>query len=60
MALANRKGKKIKVLKTQLKWHDREEHVSRFPTVQATRQMKLHIKSYKRSKFWSTQPSQRG
>jgi hypothetical protein len=35
------KGKKFKVLKTQLKWHDREEHITRFLTVQTTRQTKL-------------------
>jgi hypothetical protein len=60
MALADRKRTKIKVPKIQLKLHDREERVARFPMTQTTRQTELWIKSYKRSKFWSTQPNQRG
>jgi hypothetical protein len=54
MALTDRKGKKFKVPKTQLKWLDREECVTIFPTTQTTHQTELQIKRYKKSKFWST------
>jgi hypothetical protein len=53
MASTNNKGKKIKVFKTQLKWNDREERITRFLTTQMNRQTELGIKSYKQSKIRS-------
>jgi hypothetical protein len=54
MALSGKEREKIKVPKTSLKQHDREEHVTSFLTTQMARQTELQIKSYKRSKFSQT------
>jgi hypothetical protein len=47
------KGENFKFSKTWLKWHDREERITRFLTAQTTRQTELRIERYKRSKFKS-------
>jgi hypothetical protein len=60
MASAGKEREKIKVPKTQLKQDDREERITSFPTTQMAHPTKLRIKSYKWSKFCSTQPSEQG
>jgi hypothetical protein len=59
MALANRKGKKFKVLKTHQNCHHYKEHITRFPTVNGSSN-RVHMKKLWPVKVWSTRSSQPG